>query len=224
MAKRFALAFIFLGSVLLGVVTFPIIGSWISFQIKNMTALVDPSATTHLSNRRDPVFINVLGFATTDYSLPANWFPSAQYGEKTEDTQVKYFSLSVPDVNILDIAVEVNGSDLKKNAIHYPGTSLPGKYGNTVIFGHSALPQFYKKDDPLTIFNPLVKSKVGQKIVVNFDGASYTYVIKKIQEVTPDKVEVLGQAFDRHTITLITCTPLGTYWHRFVVTAELLDE
>lgn len=224
MAKRWALGFIFLGSVVLGGVTFPILASWVSFQIEAMTALVDPSATTHLITTREPVFINVLGFATTDYSLPANWFPSVQYGSQTTSTQVKYFSLSIPDLDMFNVAVEVNGNDLKKNAIHYPGTSLPGTYGNSVIFGHSALPQFYKPDNPLTIFNPLVKAQVGQRIVVSFDGAVYTYMIKKIQEVTPDKVEVLGQAFDRHTLTLITCTPLGTYWHRLVVTAELLDE
>ncbi|MEK9201123.1 MAG: sortase, partial [Patescibacteria group bacterium] len=139
------------------------------------------------------------------------------------NTQVKFFSLAIPELNLFDVAVEVNGSDLKKNAIHYPGTSLPGGYGNSVIFGHSALPQFYNKLNPITIFNPLVKAKVGQEIVINFDGASYTYVIKKIQEVTPDKVEVLGQTFDRHLLTLVTCTPLGTYWHRLVVTAELVE-
>ncbi|MEK9200938.1 MAG: hypothetical protein AAB909_03120, partial [Patescibacteria group bacterium] len=132
MAKRFALSFIFLGSVLLGSVTFPILASWVGFQWQKMTALVDPSATSHLSTSRQPVFINVLGFASTDYSLPANWFPSqSQLVSQYTNTQVKFFSLAIPELDLFDVAVEFNGEDLKKNDIHYPGTSHPGVYGNS---------------------------------------------------------------------------------------------
>jgi len=31
------------------------------------------------------------------------------------------------------------------------------------------------------------------------------------------------QDFSRKELTLVTCTPLGTYWKRFIVRAELVN-
>ena len=79
------------------------------------------------------------------------------------------------------------------------------------------------KHDPLSIFNPLVKAKIGDEIIINYDGITYRYIIRHTAEVDPEKVEVLAQSYDRYELTLVTCTPLGTYLRRFVARAELVN-
>jgi sortase A len=158
----------------------------------------------------------------TDVTLAGSWFSKKPILPHPSATTITHFTFSYKKINLTDISVTVNGSDLKKGAIHFPGTSLPGDYGNSVIIGHSALPQFYKSGSPLTLFNPLLKAKIGDDIFVNFDGIIYHYLVRKTAEVDPSQIEVLFQDFSRKELTLITCTPLGTYWRRFVVRAELV--
>jgi len=153
----------------------------------------------------------------------SDWFKNSPSNPPPTLTTQTHFTLSFPAVGISDIPVTVNGQDLKKGAIHYPGTTLPGEYGNTVIFGHSALPIFFKKNSPLTVFNPILKAKAGDEIDLNFDGIHYRYRVRKMTEVSPSQIEVLFQDYSRKELTLITCTPLGTYWRRFIVRAELVN-
>jgi sortase A len=217
--RIFPLALLVTGIITLASVIFPVGYSYLRYFLFRPPALLDPLATSGVPGS---YVVNILGVATTDYTAPANWFSPAPVSPPVQTT-VKYFTLTVPRLKLLDVPVEINGTDLKKNAIHYPGTALPGTLGNAVVFGHSALPQFYRAGNPLTIFNPLPDAKVGDRIVVNFDGVTYRYEIKNTAEVPPTEIEVLAQRFDRYELTLITCVPLGTYWHRFVARAELVN-
>jgi sortase A len=217
--KVFPLLLFFTGVVTLGSVVFPLGYSYVRYFLFRPPVLLDPLTTTGVPG---PYVVNVLGIATADYTTPANWFTNVPPSPAVQ-TGVKYFTLTVPRLKLFDVPVEINGSDLKKNAIHFPGTALPGTLGNVVVFGHSALPQFYKAGNPLTIFNPLPGAKIGDRVVLNFDGVTYRYEVKHTAEVTPSEIEVLAQHFDRREITLITCVPLGTYWHRFIARAELVN-
>lgn len=157
-----------------------------------------------------------------DYTDSTAWFPKAPTPAKVS-SKVRYYNLSIPKLDIKDVPVEINGTDLKKNAIQYAGTATPGNYGNTVIFGHSTLPQLYKPGDPISIFNPLPKIKKGDEVVINYDGVVYRYIVRETTEVLPTQIEVLAQRFDKFELTLITCVPLGTYLRRFVARAELVN-
>ncbi len=159
----------------------------------------------------------------TDYLITSNWFSGQVKLPEIKKTSVEFFTLNYPGLEMTDVAVKINSENLKQSASHFPGTPLPGEYGNTVIFGHSALPQLYKPGNPLTIFNPLLKAKIGDEVSIIFDGIVFRYQVNKITEVNPDKIEVLAQNFSRKELTLITCTPLGTYWKRWVVRAELVN-
>jgi sortase A len=206
------------GLFLLLNVFFPIGLDTLTLLLSTKPRLLDPTA---VSAYPVPIVANLLGASSLDYTLASSWFDPPSSFSVPENSPVNYFSLSIPRLKLQNVPVQVNSTDLKKNAIHYPGTALPGEYGNAVIFGHSALPQFYKTGNPLTIFNPLVKAKIGDEVVVNYDGITYHYYIKKTAVVEASAVSVLEQKYDRHQLTLITCTPLGTYWYRFVTVAEL---
>lgn len=207
------------GLLLLLIILLPLAFSTIRYRISSSYQLYDP---TQVSQYPLPQIVGVLGISAVDYSRPEVWF-DAPPPTAISPTTVNYYTVSLPRLKIINAPVEVGGQDLKKNAIHYTGSALPGDWGNTVIFGHSSLPQLYRPGNPLTIFNPLLQAKAGDEISIKFDGVTYNYLVKSTVEVTPRQVEVLAQRFDRRELTLITCTPLGTYWRRFVVRAELVN-
>lgn len=157
-----------------------------------------------------------------DYTDSAAWFPAAPARPATL-SKVRYYTLTIASLDIHDLSVEINGTDLKKNPIQYTGTATPGNYGNTVIFGHSTLPQLYKPGNPLSAFNFVPQIERGAEILINYDGITYRYVVRETAEVLPTQIEVLAQRYDKNELTLITCVPLGTYLRRFVARAELVN-
>ncbi len=214
-----------LGVLTLAAVIVPLSISVVKASLFTTPVLIDP---TNVSSAQTPVVINDLGITTTiDYASPNAWFDTPQTSLVEDNAPissgVQYYTISIPRLNLENVPIEINGTDLKKNAIHFPHTALPGTPGNAVIFGHSALPQFYQKGNPLTIFNALPDARVGDEIIVKYDGITYRYQVKKTQEVTPSQIDVISQRYDKHEMTLVTCVPLGTYWHRFVATAELVN-
>lgn len=177
-----------------------------------------------------PKFYNrspsVLGDLSTDYTQLSNWF--------VEDSQkpngvtkilspegLIYYTISIPKLKIKDATVEIGSMDLKKSLIQYPQTALPGQLGNSVIFGHSVLPQFFNPKSYLTIFSTLYRLKQGDEILVDFDSVKYKYLVEEMYEIQPTDLSVLEQRFDDRYITMITCTPPGTYLRRLVVKARL---
>lgn len=97
---------------------------------------------------------------------------------------------------------------------HYPHSSIPGKRGNTVVFGH----RFHKLPPEQDTFFNLDDVSVGDKVVVTSDTGDLTYTVVKTHVVDKYDDEVLKQTGD-YRITLITCTPLWTSDKRLVVVA-----
>lgn len=214
------LVLIALGFTCLLLVAAPFIRPLISFFLYPHRELINPLSSSSFPL---PVIVDASAENTTDLTKASAWFIKSALLPSPAVSDIPYLLLSIPGSKLTDIEVKINGLDLKKGPIHYPGTSLPGEFGNTVIFGHSALPQFYRPKDPLTIFNPLTQIKVGDSIHIEFAGTSYIYSVKNSIEVTPDQIEVLTQDFSTRKLTLITCVPLGTYWRRLVIQADLVN-
>lgn len=155
-----------------------------------------------------------------DSTDPNSWF-EGQPNLPSVSSKVRYYNISIPKAGIKNAVVEISGEDLKQNLIQYKGTALPGQEGNAVIFGHSALPQFYSPSNYLTIFTKLPKLKKGDEINVDYDGIKYKYLIEEMFEVEPTDIEVLAQRYDDSYLTLITCVPPGTLLRRLVVRARI---
>lgn len=155
-----------------------------------------------------------------DYTDPSTWFPTAPKLSPLP-SKITHYNLSIPKLKIENAVVEVGGTDLKKNLIQYEGTAYPGQFGNTVIYGHSVLPQFYNPKNYATIFATLPTLKLGDEIFVDFDGIRYRYIVAEMIEVKPTDISVLEQRYDDSYLSLITCVPPGTYLRRLVVRAKL---
>lgn len=155
-----------------------------------------------------------------DLIQASNWFPQAPKSPPLP-SKITHYTLSIPKLKIEEAAVEINGEDLSKSLIQYAGVAFPGQFGNTVIFGHSVLPQFFNPKNYKTIFSTLPTLKPEDEILVNFDGVRYTYVVEQMVEVKPEDITVLEQKYDDSYLTLITCVPPGTYLRRLAVRARL---
>jgi len=155
-----------------------------------------------------------------DYDLINNWFPTA-LTPKIKKSRITHYALSIPKLKIENGVVEVGGTKIKESLVHYPGTALPGEFGNVVVFGHSTLPMFYKPTDYKTIFSLIPTLENGDKIHLFFDGIEYVYEVFNYKEVKPEEINVLEQRFDQQSLSLITCVPPGTYLKRGIIRARL---
>lgn len=143
-----------------------------------------------------------------DLTKASNWFEGDSPSE-FELGKVSYYSLSIPSLEIKRATVAVGGESLDDSLIQYPGTALPGKRGNAVIFGHSILPQFFNPEDYLTIFSTLPTIKKGEEVEVYYDGIEYRYIVEEKFEVEPTDIEILEQNSSGSYLTLVTCVPPG---------------
>jgi sortase A len=157
-----------------------------------------------------------------DYDLINNWFPTAPL-LPVKPSKITHYTLSIPKLRIKSAVVEIGGTKVKDHLIHYPGTALPGEFGNTVIFGHSILPIFYNPEDYKSIFSLLPTLNKQDKIYISFDGIEYLYEVVSYREVKPAEISVLEQRFDQQTLSLVTCVPPGTYLRRGIIKARLVS-
>ena len=215
--KYLSLVFLFSGLLLLAFVTVPIIKFQLQYST-NLKQIINPLSLKSY-NRNS----SVLG-DNTDYTQLSNWFTndsiSSSNNLSVNDNGAKYF-LTIPKLGIKEATVIIGSTDLKSSLIQYPQTALPGQLGNTVIFGHSVLPQLFNPKSYVSIFATLHTLKIGDEIIISYDGSVYKYVVSEMFEVKPDDFSVLEQRYNDKTLSIITCSPPGTYLRRLVVRAEI---
>ena len=114
---------------------------------------------------------------------------------------------------------------LKRGVVHYnlPGASAnPGEKGNAAFLGHSSGSVF--NDNPYKfIFVQLEQLTQGDKFYLNYNGTRYTYLVTKTETILPSEVTKLITPATKPIATLITCTPVGTNYKRFVVYADQIS-
>jgi len=139
--------------------------------------------------------------------------------------------INIPDHDIatpiIYITQEENNEEghqdaLTKGVVHYPGTALPGEYGNPYIFGHSS-DYFWKPGDYKQIFKPLIDIPIDTLIhITNHEGELFVYKVIETKIVGPKEVSVLDQYnYERKMLTLQTSWPLNTALKRYLAIAEL---
>lgn len=218
--KRASWLLSIVGLVLVGNALIPII----NYQFRYATAFSNKKISPLVYKNKDEVLgaISAEAKDSKDYTLITSWFDEEPNLNHQQETQIETYQISIPKLGIENAKVKIGGEDLKSALIHYPDTSLPGRLGNGVIFGHSVLPQFFNPENYLTIFSTLHRLKNGDKIILNVDGVEYQYLVQDMYEVQADDLSVLEQRYDRRFLSLITCSPPGTYLRRLVVKAEII--
>lgn len=190
------------------------------FQKSDVLSPLPPSPIKQAKAEESPVFVDEVINTALDYTDSASWF----YGttKSSPVNQSVSYVLSIPKLGIDHAVVRNDHTDLKQSLIQYAGTAMPGDLGNTVIFGHSVLPQFFNPQNYLTIFSTLHTLDPGDLIEISEGGATYEYKISQMYEAGPDDLSPLAQVYNGRYLTLITCTPPGTYIRRLIIKAYLL--
>ena len=152
-----------------------------------------------------------------DYTNAYNWYP----GLSERSGNVGTYTISIPKIEIKNAVVSNEDSDLTKHMVQYNSDTFPSKEGNSVIFGHSTLPQLYDPKNYKTILANAYKLAVGDEIIVNVEKEQYSYIINSVTVVEPEDTSVLAQNFSDSFITIITCTPPGTVWKRLIIKARI---
>lgn len=165
------------------------------------------------------------------YVSPGSVDPQNIIVDPTTDTKVGPDpKLIIPKINvdapvIYSVAKYDNDeieANLKNGVVKYPipgANAFPGQVGNLVIGGHSSNDVFdnggYK-----FVFVQLEKMAIGDTMYINYQGTRYTYHVTKTQTIEPNQTSLLTAPVTKPTVTLVTCTPVGTALHRFLVIAE----
>lgn len=144
-----------------------------------------------------------------DYTKASNWFTGGVNEDQFNVPSVGFFTLTIPKLKIQNATVAIGGEDLSKSLVQYPGTALPGRNGNAVIFGHSILPIFYNPKDYMAVFSTLSTLEKGDEIYINYDGIAFKYRVETMVEAYPTDLTVLAQDKTDSFISLVTCTPPG---------------
>lgn len=188
-----------------------------SFGMVMLVSVIAPIAKYEAESRQKyPELITPLASGTTyqkttglvDYTKASNWFPEAG-GDSVLGINNNQYHITIPSLGIKKAVVTIGGEDLAESLIQYPGTALPGKAGNSVIFGHSILPQYYDPSNYLSIFSTLPTIDEGEDIYVDYDGITYKFSVVDLFEVKPTDIQILDQESENSYISLVTCTPPG---------------
>lgn len=130
--------------------------------------------------------------------------------------------LIIPKLNVTAPIVFIDTTEeksvltaLQDGVVHYAGTANPGENGNSVFFGHSSN-DLWEKGNYKFIFALLEKLTVGDQYEIHYQSKKYIYTVEETKVVAPTDLSVLNQTATPYS-TLITCTPPGTSWRRFIV-------
>lgn len=139
------------------------------------------------------------------------------------------FSVVIPQIDVnTPVVPDVDPGNkaeymaaLNHGAAHAKGTVKPGQVGNSYIFAHStANPLNIEKY--AAVFTLLNKLNIGDRITTFYQGKRYDYQIDQKYTVDFNDVSPLIATFDRPVLTLQTCDPPGTEFHRLILVSHLV--
>jgi sortase A len=183
-------------------------------------------------------FVGVLGLATTGWALvPAAPAPAATSPSLVGLDALAYLTLPQPedspadpnavvpiepmftiDIPRLGIATTVNeGVEqmvIDAGPAHWPGSAMPGGYGNTVIAAHRV--------SHTAPFRNIDRLAPGDEIVLRDGGGDHVYRVTGTDIVTPAEIGIVDQ-YPGRKITLFACHPPGSVAYRYVVVGELVS-
>ena len=146
----------------------------------------------------------------TSSTLPT---PDPSPGTGVVDKYQKLGRVEIPAINVRQSLLR--GVTLKTfdyGVGWWPGTAVPGGYGNMVLGGHrTTAPKPFRYLDRL---------KPGDEIIVTTDDGRFVYSVRETQIVDDTALWIVDQA-PGFTATLFACHPVGSTAQRIVVFADL---
>ncbi|MFM2182364.1 MAG: hypothetical protein RJB61_658 [Actinomycetota bacterium] len=150
---------------------------------------------------------------TVPPTLPPLPVPEPVPPDGADEPEVVIGTIEIPAIGLSDTLYQgMAMSSLDRGPSHWPGTAMPGGYGNVVVGGHRT-----SHSRPFYSLDKLVE---GDEIVYTTDEGTFVYEVTNIFIVDPDDNWVISQT-PGYTTTLFACHPLFTTDQRIIVRATL---
>lgn len=147
---------------------------------------------------------------TTTVTLP---IPQAPPEPRAQEPVVELGQIDIPKLGVSKTLYEgVSLTTLDRGPGHWPGTALPGQYGNVVIGGHRT-----SHDKPFRNIDQLAP---GDSVILTTPQGTYDYKVTGTQIVTPDDIWIVDQK-PGYFLTLFACHPVGSTRERIIVFLQL---
>ena len=128
--------------------------------------------------------------------------------------------IAVPEVEInLPIFKGLDNVNLFYGAGTMKRDQVMGK-GNYSLASHHI---FTAENASQMLFSPLARAKNGMKIYLTDKDKVYTYEIREVKHVTPDRVDEIDDRSGVDEITLVTCVDYDAT-ERIIVKGDLKEE
>ncbi|MFN8035183.1 MAG: class E sortase [Acidimicrobiia bacterium] len=158
---------------------------------------------------------------TTTAATTTTTLPLSQPSDPPEDPHakvpvVRLGEIDIPKIGLVHPVYEgIWLTVIDQGPGHWPGTPLPGGWGNVVFAGHRVT-----HSHP---FRRLDELAPGDLVTFRMDRAgAYTYRVTGSEIVAPAETRIVDQRPGR-TLTLFACHPPGSASRRYVVHAELVS-
>jgi len=129
---------------------------------------------------------------------------------------IKKLNIDVPIV--WDSSEKDFMANLEHGVVHYQGTAHPGEKSNIFIAGHSSS-YWWQRGPYSAIFSVIDKLEQNDEVIITYQNKVFVYLVSEKFVVRPEQVEVMMPT-QIPTLTLMTCTPVGTAFRRLIVRAQ----
>lgn len=204
------------------------LGLFIFFFVVLLLVIMGPTLYTNLmyaisgaptkNNTGLPSDVSSSGVGSVDDL--ASFFEGDEAISQESRIVIPKINVDAPVVDIKDYSNESILEGIKHGVGHYPGTALPGRIGNTFLTGHSSY-YWWSEGKYNQVFGLLHKVEAGDLIYIYYKGGKYVYQATGKIVVNPQDVHVLDPT-PEPTLSLMTCTPIGTNLRRLIVQAKLI--
>ena len=163
---------------------------------------------------------NLVSNAFVDNSVYANNEPD--FSGHSDSIEIPALDIFIPVIQAKSANIDILEQDLDQGVVIYPGSSLPGKSGQTVVLGHSA-PLNWPRIKYDWAFSNIGDLILGDKVIFYFNGKQYKYrVSQKIILQKGQDIPVEYNDKNSNVLIMISCWPPGQDYKRIAVRAEII--
>jgi sortase A len=138
----------------------------------------------------------------------------APVDENAAEPVIELGSIEIPKLGIDETLYEgIRLPTFDLGPGHWPGTAMPGEFGNAVVGGHRT-----SMSKPFRYLDRLVP---GDDVVFNTDAGRFLYRVTSTEIVDPYEMRVVNQN-PGFSATLFACHPVGSTKERIVVHLTLV--
>lgn len=176
---------------------------------------VDTSAPTTSTTTSTTSTTTSTSTTTTSTTVPELPVPLPPPAPRFPEPEILLGTIEIPALGVSKNLYEgVTLTTLDRGPGHWPGTAMPGQYGNAVIGGHRT-----SHDKPFRDVDQLV---AGDEIIYTTADGRFVYIVDEVLIIDPTDIWIIDQE-PGYITTLFACHPPGSTRQRIVVRATLSD-